>query len=199
MTESNVGDELIDKLINEQLEYYRARAAEYDDWWERRGRYDRGPDANATWFVERASVEAAFDALALQGEVLELAPGTGIWTERLARTAKRITAVDGSPEMIMLNRARLGPSSSAVRYVVADLFSWKPDRAYDGVVFCFWLSHVPRERLDRFAATVASGLRPGGRVFLLEGKRVPTSTAVDHMLPPGGEEVMTRRLNDGAT
>jgi hypothetical protein len=39
MTESDVGDE----LITEQLEYYRARAVEYDDWWERRGRYDGGP------------------------------------------------------------------------------------------------------------------------------------------------------------
>ena len=30
------------QLLDEQIAYYRARAAEYDDWWFRRGRYDRG-------------------------------------------------------------------------------------------------------------------------------------------------------------
>jgi SAM-dependent methyltransferase len=186
-----------DDVLSEQVVYYRARAAEYDDWWERRGRYDRGPEANATWFAERGSVEAAFDALSLGGEVLELAPGTGIWTRRLVGTAQRITAVDASPEMLRLNRERVGAAADVTRYIVADLFSWTPDRAYDAVVFCFWLSHVPRARFDRFTATVASSIRPGGRVFFLDGKRTPASAAVDHLLPAADEEVTTRRLNDG--
>jgi len=32
--------------LKEQLEYYRARAAEYDQWWLRQGRYDRGAALN---------------------------------------------------------------------------------------------------------------------------------------------------------
>ena len=35
-------------LLREQLDYYRARAAEYDQWWLRQGRYDRGAALNAT-------------------------------------------------------------------------------------------------------------------------------------------------------
>lgn len=34
-------------LLTEQARYYRQRAGEYDDWWVRGGRYDRGADANA--------------------------------------------------------------------------------------------------------------------------------------------------------
>src|SRR6266508_6846961 len=56
---------------------------EYDEWWQRRGRYDRGSEENARWFSERTEVLTAFDRLDLRGDVLELAPGTGIWTERL--------------------------------------------------------------------------------------------------------------------
>jgi ubiquinone/menaquinone biosynthesis C-methylase UbiE len=36
--------------------------------------------------------------------VLELAGGTGIWTEQLARDAVELTVVDASPEMLAMNR-----------------------------------------------------------------------------------------------
>ena len=36
-----------DTTLEQQLDYYKARAGEYDDWWFRTGRYDRGPEANA--------------------------------------------------------------------------------------------------------------------------------------------------------
>ncbi|MBX6342304.1 MAG: class I SAM-dependent methyltransferase, partial [Thermomicrobiaceae bacterium] len=48
-------------------EYYRERAAEYDEWFYRQGRYDRGPEANARWFAEADEVAAALDALDLRG------------------------------------------------------------------------------------------------------------------------------------
>ena len=181
--------------LEEMAAYYRARAGEYDEWFYRRGRYDRGPESNARWFAEIEAVYAALDALGVEGDVLELAPGTGIWTERLVRTAQSITAVDASPEMIAINRARL--ASDRIIYVEADLFAWQPARTYDAVCFTFWISHVPLERLDSFLATIASALRPGGKVFFVDGRREPTSTAVDHQLPDEGRQIMTRRLNDG--
>lgn len=181
--------------LEEQVAYYRARAAEYDEWFERRGRFDRGPVANARWRAEVAEVVAALDALAPGGDVLELAPGTGIWTAHLLRHARSVTAVDASAEMIALNRAKV--ASDRVAYLQADLFAWRPARRYDAVCFGFWLSHVPTERLDAFLTTVAAALAPGGKVFFVDSRREPTSTAVDHQLPEAGVQIMTRRLNDG--
>ncbi len=183
------------RILDEMREYYRERAAEYDEWFYRQGRYDRGPEANARWFAEADEVAAALDALDLRGDVLELAPGTGIWTARLLRAADAIVAVDASEEMIAINRAKVG--SARVRYVQADLFAWRPDREYDGVFFGFWISHVPRERLDGFLATVVAALRPGGKVFFVDGRPEPTGTARDQALPAPGSQVMVRRLHDG--
>ncbi|MGI8586226.1 MAG: class I SAM-dependent methyltransferase [Chloroflexia bacterium] len=184
-----------EKTLAEMVDYYRARAAEYDEWFYRQGRYDRGPDANARWFAEVAEVFAALDALHVSGDVLELAPGTGIWTERLVRTAATVTAVDASPEMIAVTRSKV--ADNRVSYVQADLWEWRPTRTYDAVCFGFWLSHIPRERLPAFLSLVAAALRPGGKVFFVDGLREPTSTAADHRLPAADTQVMTRRLNDG--
>ena len=44
------------RLMAEQIEYYRARAPEYDEWFYRRGRFDHGEDFNRKWFAQVADV-----------------------------------------------------------------------------------------------------------------------------------------------
>ena len=48
--------------LREQLNYYRARAGEYDQWWLRQGRYDHGEALSALWFAEAAEVSSALSA-----------------------------------------------------------------------------------------------------------------------------------------
>jgi demethylmenaquinone methyltransferase/2-methoxy-6-polyprenyl-1,4-benzoquinol methylase len=185
-----------DPVLAGQLDYYRARAGEYDRWWNREGRFDRGPEANGQWFAEAAQLEQALADLDPRGEVLELACGTGLWTRHLAGYADRVTAVDGSAEVIAINRARVDAAN--VRYLEADLFDWTPEpAAYDVCAFTFWLSHVPAERLDSFWAMVAGALKPGGRAIFIDSARTERSTAADHRLPEAEHETMTRRLDDG--
>jgi demethylmenaquinone methyltransferase/2-methoxy-6-polyprenyl-1,4-benzoquinol methylase len=177
--------------------YYKERAHEYDEWFYRQGRYNRSTETNARWFAETDEVFAAFDAFQLTGDVLELACGTGIWTERLLRTASTITAVDAASEMLEINYARV--ASKQVSYVQADLFSWHPGRVYDAVLFSFWISHVPLERLDGFLHSVANMLRPGGKIFFVDTRREASSTAQNQQLPKQDNQIMMRKLNDGRT
>jgi SAM-dependent methyltransferase len=184
--------------LEQQLDYYRARAGEYDDWWFRTGRYDRGPEANAAWFAEVATLEAALERFDPRGDVLELACGTGLWTRRLVAHADRLTAVDGAPEVLELNRARTEAVGASVTYVEADLFNWQPPaHGFDACVFSFWLSHVPEERFAPFWAMVSAALRPDGRVLLIDSQRAPRSKARDHMMPAEDESIEQRRLDDG--
>jgi demethylmenaquinone methyltransferase/2-methoxy-6-polyprenyl-1,4-benzoquinol methylase len=132
------------------------------------------------------------------GSVLELAGGTGWWTQRLARTANRLTVVDSSPEVLALNRARVGRSD--VNYVVEDVFDWLPDSKYDAVFFSFWLSHVPRARFGAFWSLVHSCLNPSGRAFLIDNRNdpAPVKIAKDPFVLQYDTDLHLRRLRDGS-
>src|SRR5579862_501972 len=182
-------------ILEEQIEYYRARAGEYDQWYLRQGRYDRGAELNERWFAQDREVCSALEAFAPRGSILEFACGTGIWTRRLLPYAVDMVAVDASPEVIALNRDRI--RSPKIRYIQANLFEWTPPTQFDVVFFGFWLSHVPPERFEAFWSLVRQALKPGGRFFFIDSRYEPTSTAKDHQLPDRTDVTLTRRLNDG--
>ncbi len=188
-------------ILADQVAYYRARAGEYEDWWFRRGRFDRGPEQNAAWFADVAEVEAAFRAF-LDGNAiasaLELACGTGLWTRHLAPCVAKLEALDASEEVLAINAARLAEAGAInVDYRTADLFAWRPARRYDLVFMGFWLSHVPHDRFDAFWHRVRDALAPVGCAYVVDSAYEPTSTAVDHTRPDRDSGIVTRRLNDG--
>jgi SAM-dependent methyltransferase len=176
----------VSDLLNEQKRYYAARAPEYDDWWYRRGRYELEPDALARWRADIVEANAALEAFAPRGSVLELAAGTGIWTRKLFRFADRVVAVDANRETLALN-------THGAELVVADVFDWEPPDQFDVVFFSFWLSHVPDGRFDEFWALVRSALKPDGRVFLVDNAAGGESTHGRR----SGDETETRTLADG--
>ena len=181
-----------DGPIEEQISYYRSRANEYDEWFLRRGRYDRGAEWNRRWYAEVEEVRAELESFRPTGEVLELACGTGWWTAELARRADHVTAVDASPEVLEINHAKVG--DERVSHIQADLFAWRPDALYDVVFFSFWLSHVPPEKFSTFWGLVRDALRPGGRVFFIDSLS-PEKPAVNER--PPGDPTTVRQLNDG--
>ena len=132
-------------------------------------------------------LQRAFERVPLEGDIIELAAGTGAWTARLIERARSLTVLDASPEMLARNRERLGPASERVVYGVVDLFDWRPTRTWDACVFGFWLCKVPDARLGRFMQAVADALRPGGVVCCLD-KAAGAERAT---------ELEERTLNDG--
>jgi SAM-dependent methyltransferase len=178
----------VSDLLREQKRYYAERAPEYDDWWHRRGRFELEPAALARWQADAGEAEAALEALAPLGRVLELAAGTGIWTRKLVELAERVVAVDANAETLALN-------TSAAELVRADVFEWQPAERFDLVFFSFWLSHVPEERFDEFWALVRGALMPSGRVFLVDSSAEDTAHRGTDQ--DGWEE--SRSLADGRT
>jgi len=186
------------RLLDDQIAYYRARAPEYDAWWLRTGRFDRGGANNAAWHADVALVERAIVAMLdreAPSRVLEVACGTGLCTRHIAPRARHVTAVDASPEVIAINRGRV--QAANVEYVQADLFAFEPQATYDLVFMGFWLSHVPRARFDAFFDMVRRALAPDGFAWFVDSAHDPTSHAVDHPTPDRHAGVVTRRLDDG--
>lgn len=85
-------DEEHTRLLDEQVSFYRAIAADYL----RQGLDLPGGD----------ELTEALEAFRPTGSVLELACGPGVWTGQLLRHATDVTAVDASPEMLAIAAAR---------------------------------------------------------------------------------------------
>lgn len=181
----------MDDVLKEQLAYYNARAREYDE-----SLQGIGSNGAAQSEYEKANQEwlhivNALRALGPVDDVLELACGTGIWTQELTTIGRSITAIDGSPEMIEINRAKAGLPT--VAYQCVDLFQWQPEKQYDLVFFAFWLSHVPPFHLSDFFGKVARATKPGGRVVMVDEPRSDSNISG----PNTGDLYQQRTLDDG--
>ena len=168
-----------DRLIHEQLDYYRARAVEYDE--SLLSEATPGEARDPPQAEELVQARQALLALGPRSSVLELAGGTGIWTQELVGIAGDLTVLDGSPEMLAINKSKL--QAERIRYACVDLFEWVPDRTYDLVFFSFWLSHVPPNRLAIFLDKVRDSVAPWGFVFIID--------------EPAGGQMLSGPVNNG--
>ncbi|MBX3065436.1 MAG: class I SAM-dependent methyltransferase [Anaerolineae bacterium] len=174
-------------ILQQQIDYYNARAAEYDA-----SILQPAADGDNEEQKELATLIASMRLLDPVESALELACGTGIWTRRLAHIAQQIVALDASAEMLALNKRKV--NSERVEYRQVDLFKWQPDREYDLVFAAFWLSHIPADLMDDFLRKVASATNPEGRAIFIDE---PQSTVAALAVEDGDRQ--TRSLADGRT
>ena len=134
----------------------------------------------------------ALDGMGPFDDVLELTCGTGWWTQWLAEHARSATAVDAAEEMRALNRERVNAAN--VQYILADVFSWRPDQKFDFVFFAFWMSHVPRDRFAAFWKLVGDSLAENGRLFFIDELGTERTRGMETRVD--GDAVL-RELEDG--
>jgi 2-polyprenyl-3-methyl-5-hydroxy-6-metoxy-1,4-benzoquinol methylase len=174
---------VIDEVLAEQLDYYSRRASEYD-------MTAYGDDVAAA----RARIARLVAEMRSAGSVLEIACGTGLWTEALAGWADAVTAMDAAPEAVAIARDRVRPAN--VSFEVADVFSWDPGTRFDVIFFSAWLSHVPVSRFGQFWQLLGSWLAGNGRVLFID-EHVDERGKEAYVA--GREEVVERRLADSST
>ncbi len=178
----------------EMASYYDARAPEYDDWYERRGRY-ADPETDAAWFAELAElhgmVRRYVASLAAGSAVLDVGCGTGRWTAALAERADlRVTALDQSPAMLERCQARVAGLGLAATLVRGDALALPLVAAsYHAAVSGFVFDHLAADQRSAYFAELRRVLRPGGRVLILDSRREARHTA--------DVEIQHRRLGDG--
>jgi ubiquinone/menaquinone biosynthesis C-methylase UbiE len=114
--------------------YYRDRAPEYDDFYDIPER-QRDLTRLKSWLRDYGRGRT----------ILEVAAGTGYWTEAVATVAKAIVATDYNSEMLAIAAKRsLGPH---VLLRAADAFALPEfDTTFDAGMAHMWWSHVAKER-----------------------------------------------------
>ena len=166
--------------------YYAARAEEYDAVYRKS---ERQSDLRA--------IEAWLPARFAGAQVLEIACGTGYWTQFIAPEASSILALDAAPETLAIARARV--SDEKVQFLAGDAYALPPcPEPFDGAFAGFWFSHVPVKRQREFLLGLNAVLKPGATVVLLDNRYVEGSSSPVTEHDADGNSYQTRKLTDGS-
>jgi len=167
--------------------YYGKRAGEYE-------RVYAKPERQADLSVLRARLAKACAGRA----VLELACGTGWWTQVIAPAAREVAALDASEEVLAVARGKSYPPGR-VSFATGDAYA-PPDlgRRHDLLLAAFWWSHVPLARLDGFLANAVRAVAPGALMVFLDNRFVEGSSTPIERRDAQGNAYQLRTLEDGS-
>lgn len=151
---------------DQTIEYYQKRAAEYDRI------YLRDDPARQ---AELAALYTLSQRTLAGCDVLDLACGTGFWTQVVSGTAKSILGLDINPATLEIaaHKKYLCP----VRFIEADIFHPPVNRGVgDGILTTFVLSHVRRQDIAHLGAIVTRLVAPGCPIFLCDNNPITEET-----------------------
>jgi demethylmenaquinone methyltransferase/2-methoxy-6-polyprenyl-1,4-benzoquinol methylase len=170
-------------------DYYARRALQYE-------RIFHKPERQADLRRLEGMLPAIFDGR----HVLEIACGTGYWTQFAATHCASWRATDLNPETMAVARAKTWPDErvrfeQADAYRLSELGGAMHDAAFSG----FWWSHVPLSRLGEWLASLHARLQSGARVVHLDNRFVPGSSTPLSRRDDAGNSYQTRWLDDGTS
>jgi ubiquinone/menaquinone biosynthesis C-methylase UbiE len=165
--------------------YYAARAPEYD-------RIYLKPERQADLRAIEQWVRGQFTG----ATVLEIACGTGYWTQFIAAVAVRIRATDLTPQTLSIAAARV--PNDKVEFLIGDAYAPAQYAGqFDAAFAGFWFSHVPIARRDAFLSALNAALEPGAKVVLLDNRFVAGSSSAISEQDADGNTYQIRRLGNG--
>ena len=167
-------------------QYYSKRAAEYEQIYQKPERQHE-----LEWL--RGRIPAIFR----DRTVLEVACGTGYWTQYIARTAAKVHACDINDSVLEIAREKPIPKAR-VNFFKADAVSLEGVPAGCDAAFAgFWWSHVKKSELAKFVQNLASKLEPGAVVAILDNQYAEGSSTAISRRDAEGNSYQLRHLANG--
>ena len=169
------------------VDYYTNRAPKYESIWYRDDPVRQG---------EQTAMALAIEAGCHGRRVLEVACGTGYWTRFAAAAATEVVALDLSPKMLALARAKNLIRTTFIEGNAYEL-AHVPGPFTAGLAN-FWFSHIPKRRIVEFLDGFHRQLSPGARVFMADNVFVP-GVGGELVSRPGTDDTFKlRELTDGS-
>lgn len=141
------------------ITYYSSRAKEYDLVYNR-------PDKKRK--EEQNHIKKYLEKKFAKKDVLEIACGTGYWTEPVLKTARHITATDASTEMLAIAQNRLKKHKN-VQFFLSDAYTpLTKVPAYSGAMALCWFSHIPKKNIKKFLSALHERLEKGAFVVFVD-------------------------------
>ena len=168
--------------------YYQRRAPEYDTVYNKPERQD-----------DLSKLAVRLTALFAGRSVLEVAAGTGYWTQILAATAGQVLATDvnGGPLQIAKERDF---ARASVDFELADAFRLGAVAGdFDALFAGFWWSHLAIAQQSEWLRQVADRLPPGALVAFIDNRFVEGSSHPISRQDSNGNTYQSRTLADGST
>ncbi|MFX1254819.1 MAG: class I SAM-dependent methyltransferase [Promethearchaeota archaeon] len=144
-------------------EYYKRRANEYEEIYYRADKSRR---------EEIQKITITFQNLLKGRKILEIACGTGYWTQFLSETAQSIVATDLVPEVLEI--AKRKQYKCPVSFLIEDAYDLSFEaNSFDGGLANFWFSHIPKRDIDSFLEGFHRVLQCDSRVFIADNVFMP--------------------------
>lgn len=167
-------------------DYYAKRAREYEQVYEKPER-----QRELAWLRERVP------RLFAGRTVLEVACGTGYWTQYIAPAARHVHAGDINEPVLEIAREKQLPPGK-VTFFRGDAVTLEGVPAGCDAAFAgFWWSHVKKSGVRQFVANLASRLQPGSVVGILDNSFVAGSSTPISRTDAEGNTYQKRVLNSG--
>jgi SAM-dependent methyltransferase len=167
------------------VDYYAQRAAEYERVYEK-------PERQADLATLRTMLR---NELAGQ-DVLEVACGTGYWTQVISSTANSVRAVDINPAVLELARAKNYPRRN-VTFEEQDTYQLSLAGHFTAGLAAFWWSHIPKSELSSFLGQFHRTLGPGALVVFIDNRFVPGNSTPLARWDDEGNSYQLRTLANG--
>ena len=169
--------------------YYNDRATEYDKVY-------KIPEEHEDLLMSTELFQKIFT----NKSVLEIACGTGYWTEQISKTANSIFATDINKAVIDIAKAR--QFNNNVTFQVVDMNSLSTNKKFDGLFGGFIWSHILLQDIDIFLLKLKDLINENGEIVFIDSKQVAGTnhdkkriTRIDQY----GNTFQTRALENGTT
>lgn len=128
--------------------------------------------------------------------VLDIACGTGYWTEKIAAAANSVLAVDINPEVIEVAQSKNYPFNN-VEFLVSDIYMLETDKNFNALFGGFIWSHIPLEKLSVFIDNMHNKLKRGSKVIFIDNLFIEGYSTPIHNTDLIGNTYQLRKLLDG--